>query len=248
MKFKKLIKSLHKGKRTLFAVLIDPDKFNPLLIRMANEANVDCFLVGGSKLLRGNIDETVKKIKEISNLPVVLFPGDENQLSDKADGLFLPSLLSGRNPDYLISKQVLMAPNIYRMKLKHAPMAYILLNGDKQSSTQKVTKTQPLALNNKQQLLDTALAAKYLGFELLYLEAGSGAKKSIPPILIKEVKEKIHLPLIVGGGINTAKKVKDYIQAGANMIVVGNALEKDINLLKSLSACFEQPLKTPKHI
>ncbi|MEI6019980.1 MAG: phosphoglycerol geranylgeranyltransferase [Bacteroidota bacterium] len=248
MKFKKLIKSLHKGKRCLFAVLVDPDKFNPLLISMANSCNVDCFLVGGSYLHSGNLNKTIIKIKEISNIPVLLFPGDETQLSEKADGLFLPSLLSGRNADYLITKQVVMAPIIQKMNLKHAPMAYLLLDGNTKSSTEKVTKTQPLSFSHKKQVLDTALAAQYLGFELLYLEAGSGAKKSIPPALIKQVKEKIRLPLIVGGGINTAQKVKDYIHAGANMIVVGNALEKNINLLKALSACFDHTLKTSKHI
>ena len=238
MKFKKLIKSLHKGKRTLFAVLIDPDKYNPLLIRLANDSKVDCFLVGGSILEKGDIHETVKKIKEISTIPVVIFPGDENQLTVLADGLFLPSLISGRNPDYLISKQVLMAPTIKQMQLKHVPMAYLLLDGDKASSTEKISATKPINLKNEKLILDTALAAELLGFEIIYLEAGSGAKKNIPTTLIEKVKSTIHLPLIVGGGIDSALKVKGYIKAGANMVVVGNALEKNLNLIKEIGDCF----------
>ena len=242
------MKALHKGKRTLFAVLIDPDKFNPLLVRLANESAVDCFLVGGSYLHHGKIEETVKKIKEISDIPLLLFPGDEHQLNAQADGVLLPSLLSGRNPDYLIGKQILMAPKIKAMKLKHAAMAYLLLDGENKSTTQKVTKTKPLPSNNQTLIANTALAAQYLGFDLIYLEAGSGAKKSIPPTTIKTVRETISLPIIVGGGINTAQKVNTYIKAGVNMIVVGNALEKDMTLLRKLSPCFHQPLKNGKKL
>jgi putative glycerol-1-phosphate prenyltransferase len=238
MKFKKLLKSLHKGKRTLFAVLIDPDKFNPLLIRLADECRVDCFLVGGSYLNTGNSHQTVQKIKAITSVPVVLFPGDETQLSAAADGIFLPSLLSGRNPDYLIGKQVLMAPQIKKMKLKHASMAYLLLDGSRRSSTEKVTHTKPMSLKQATLILDTCLAAEYMGHDLLYLEAGSGAKKSVPITLIKAAKKNSRLPLIVGGGIHSAKTAKAYINAGVNMIVVGNALEQNTNLLHELSPCF----------
>ncbi len=238
MKFKKLVKEIYKAERTLFAVLIDPDKFNPLLIEMAEESNVDCFLVGGSVLKTGDLKNTVKAIKAISDIPVILFPGDENQLTGLADGLFLPSLLSGRNADFLIGKQVLMAPKIKKMKLKHLPMAYLLIDGASRSSTQKVTATQPMNLKDQQLILDTALAAEQLGFSLIYLEAGSGANKNIPTALIKKVKSQINLPIIVGGGINSAKKAKVYIKAKSNMVVVGNALEKDILLIKEIGACF----------
>lgn len=239
MKFKKLIKTIKKTERTLFAVLIDPDKYNPLLIRMANDCNVDCFLVGGSYLNKGNIDTTVKSIKSISHIPVVLFPGDENQLSKYADGVFLPSLLSGRNPDYLIGKQILMAPIIKEYKLRHAPMAYLLLNGDRVSSTEKITKTKPLKTNETQLIINTAIAAQQLGFELLYLEAGSGAKKNIPIHLIQNVKKQTDLPLIVGGGIDSAEKAMAYVQAKVNMLVVGNALEKNVNLISEIGASFK---------
>lgn len=238
MSFKKLIKKLSSSQRSLLAVLIDPDKFNPELIELANKCKVFCFLVGGSKLSSGSIKNTVIEIKKRSKIPVILFPGDEHQLTKEADGLFLPSLLSGRNPDFLIEKHISMAPLIKKMKLKHAPMAYLLIDGKKASSTQKVTKTAPLDPKNTEYILNTCLAAEQLGFQLIYLEAGSGAKREVNSVLIKAVKKSVKLPLIVGGGIDSAQKAKQVKAAGANLIVVGNALEKNVHLLTEISDCF----------
>jgi phosphoglycerol geranylgeranyltransferase len=238
MKFKSLIKSLTSKKNPLLAVLIDPDKFNRELVRLANTCSVHCFLVGGSKLESGDIKQTVKAIKQLSNIPVVLFPGDETQLCKEADGIFLPSLVSGLNPNYLIGKQTIMAPLIKKMQLPLVPMAYLLLNGNKPSSTQKVTGTQPLDYTHKRKIMNIALASEQLGFKLIYLEAGSGAKSSVPQAIIKKVKHITSLPVIVGGGINSKKKAQQAINAGANMIVIGNALEKDVYLLADISSCF----------
>lgn len=239
MKFKKLITTLNKAKKPLLAVLVDPDKFNLELIHLANASKVSCFLVGGSRLEKGDINKTVRAIKKVSKIPVVLFPGDETQLSKYADGLFLPSLLSGRNPDYLIEKHIAMAPKIKNMKLAHLPMAYLLIDGGRPSETQKVTKTVPLNPSKISYILNTVLASEHLGFKLIYLEAGSGAKKAIPATLIKTIKNQISVPLIVGGGIDSLEKMKEVIKAGANMIVVGNALEKNVYLLAEISSCFK---------
>lgn len=238
MSFKKLIKTIQKAKKPLLAVLIDPDKFNEELILLANKCKVFCFLVGGSELRTGSVLKTVSRIKQLSDIPVILFPGNEKQLTEKADGLFLPSLLSGRNPDYLIEKHISMAPLIQQMKLKHLPMAYLLIHGNKISTTQKVTKTKALDPTNTTYIVNTCLAAKQLGFQLIYLEAGSGAKTEVPEKVIRAVKTKIDLPLIVGGGLNSKEKVVKVIKAGANLVVVGNALEKDVHLLTALSECF----------
>ncbi|MDX2173739.1 MAG: geranylgeranylglyceryl/heptaprenylglyceryl phosphate synthase [Bacteroidota bacterium] len=238
MKFNLFIKKLHSAKKPLLAILIDPDKFNPELIKIANSCKVSCFLVGGSVLKSGNITKTVNVIKTLSNIPVILFPGDENQLSKYADGLFLPSLISGRNPDYLIEKHITMAPKINVMKLQHLPMAYILIDGGKPSQTQIVTKTMPLNPQNSSYIVNTALAAEHLGFKLLYLEAGSGAKVGIPTSLVRTIKKQVKIPVIVGGGIDSVQKMKKVINSGANIIVVGNALEKDVYLLPKLSMCF----------
>ena len=238
MKFRSLIKKLNTAKSPLLAVLIDPDKFNKELVLLANTCKVHCFLVGGSKLESGDIKQTVKAIKKISEIPVVLFPGDETQLCKQADGVFLPSLVSGFNADYLIGKQTIMAPIIKKMQLPLLPMAYLLLNGNAISSTQTVTGTQPLDCNDKTKIAYIVLASEQLGFKLIYLEAGSGAKSSVPLGVIKKVKQATTIPVIVGGGINNRKKAQLAINAGANMIVIGNALEKDVYLLADINSCF----------
>lgn len=238
MNFKALTKKITSSKKPLMAVLIDPDKFNPELVRLANTCPVFCFLVGGSRLESGNIHTTIAAIKKISGIPVILFPGDETQLSGQADGLFLPSLLSGNNPEYLIGKQIIMAPMIRKMKLDHLPMAYLLIGGSNASATRKVTNTTPLNAADKTMIINTAIAAEQLGFKLLYLEAGSGAGTTIPAGLVKQVKKQVSLPVIVGGGINSRAKMQSAIKSGANMIVVGNALEKNVYLLNDLSSCF----------
>lgn len=237
MKFETLISKLNKANKPLLAVLVDPDKFNPELIKLADSTKVACFLVGGSKLEKGDTTKTIKAIKRLCKIPVVLFPGDETQLSKEADGLLLLSLLSGRNPDYLIEKHISAAPIIKKMKLPYLSTAYLLIDGGKTSTTQKVTNTQPLNPNNKSYIVNTAIAAEQLGFKALYLEAGSGAKNSISNALIKKVKQQVSIPVIVGGGIDSAKKVKEMIGSGANMIVVGNALEKNVYLLAEISLC-----------
>lgn len=238
MKFNDLIKKLKGFKKPLLAVLIDPDKFNPELVQLANKNKVACFLVGGSELVKGDVTKTILAIKKISKIPVILFPGNETQLSKHADGLLLLSLLSGRNPDYLISKHVTAAPLIKKMKLGHLPTAYLLINGGATSTTERVTGTLPLDPKHKTLIINTAVAAEQLGFKAVYLEAGSGAKTSVSAPLIKNIKKEISLPLIVGGGIDSRKKAEEIIKAGANMIVIGNALEKNVFLLAEISKCF----------
>jgi putative glycerol-1-phosphate prenyltransferase len=237
VKFDVFIKSLG-GTRPLLAVLIDPDKFNPELVELSNKNKVNCFLVGGSGLKKNNISHTVKAIKKLSKIPVILFPGDEKQLTPKADGLLLLSLLSGRNPEYLIEKHIRAAPLIKKMKLRSLPTAYLLINGGKASTTQKITKTRPLDPNKTAHIKNTCIAGEQLGFKAIYLEAGSGAKNKVPGKLVKSIRREVSIPLIVGGGIDSKKKAEKLIDAGANMIVVGNALEKNIHLIKQISKAF----------
>ena len=238
MSFKTLIKKIQVSGKPLLAVLIDPDKFNKELVFLANKSKVSCFLVGGSRLEKGDVNKTVSTIKKLSKIPVVLFPGDETQLCKQADGLLLLSLLSGRNPDYLIEKHITAAPIIKKMKLEYLSTAYLLIDGGTTSVTQQVTQTMPLSPLKKDYIVNTAIAAEQLGFKALYLEAGSGASKNISSELIKKIKKQINIPLIVGGGIDSPKKINEVIKAGANMIVVGNALEKNVYLLTELSSCF----------
>ena len=219
-------------------MLIDPDKFNPELIKLANNCNVHYFFVGGSKLADNNIEKVITQIKKHSKIPVIIFPGDETQLSAKADAVLFLSLLSGRNPDYLIGKQILAAPVIKKKKLESIATAYILIGNSKKSTTQKVTKTTPIDEKSNTEILNTCLAAELLGFKAIYLEAGSGAKTNINRKIIARVKRNISVPLIIGGGIDTASKAAQAIKRGADIVVVGNALEKDIYLIKKLSSLF----------
>jgi phosphoglycerol geranylgeranyltransferase len=238
MSFKTFIKKIQSTDKPTLAVLIDPDKFNKDLILLANKNKVSCFLVGGSRLENGDVTKTVAAIKKISKIPVMLFPGDETQLCKEADGLLLLSLLSGRNPDYLIEKHITAAPIIKKMKLDYLSTAYLLIDGGRTSVTQQVTGTEPLDPKNPTYIVNTAIAAEQLGFKAIYLEAGSGASKIISTELIKKIKKQINIPLIVGGGIDSSDKMKQVIKAGANLIVVGNALEKNVNLLTELTTCF----------
>lgn len=219
-------------------MLIDPDKFDHSLIKLAAENKTSVFLVGGSALRENNISEVVTSIKKATDVPVILFPGDESQLTAKADGLLLLSLLSGRNPEYLIEKHVRAAPLIKKLNLPFIPTAYLLIGRKGNSTTQKVTQTEPLDETSVDEIIFTSLAGEQLGFKAIYLEAGSGSQKSISPALVKKIKKQVSIPLIVGGGIDSSAKAKALIKAGASMIVVGNALERDKNLITEISKAF----------
>ncbi|MBA3663459.1 MAG: phosphoglycerol geranylgeranyltransferase [Bacteroidetes bacterium] len=238
MKFNTFIKALSSSKPAL-AVLIDPDKYNPDLIALAAKHNTSCFLVGGSELKSNTISKVITSMKEHTTLPVILFPGDETQLSKNADGLLLLSLLSGRNPEYLIEKHLRAAPIIKKMNLSFLPTAYLLIGGGAVSTTQKVTKTLPLDPADASKIIITSLAGEQLGFKAIYLEAGSGATNNVAPALVKKIKQTVSIPVIVGGGIDSSRKATALINAGANMIVVGNALEKNIHLIKEIGTAFK---------
>lgn len=215
-------------------VLIDPDKFNPETILNTNDSDIAAYLVGGSVLKKGVTETVLKALKTLSSKPVFIFPGDETQLAKPAHGILFPILISGRNADYLIGKHVLMAPQLDVLKLPVIPMAYILLSGGKRSATERVSNTLPLAMAPLTELQHTVRAAYYLGYRLLYLEAGSGAKNSIPAKVIQCVRRIWPHPLIVGGGIRNKSKIKAAFRAGADWVVIGTALEKNPMFVKKL--------------
>ncbi len=234
----KLNNYINRDKKAQLAVLIDPDKFNPALVKLCDRSKVSFFLVGGSKLKKNNLNAVVLNIKKRSSKPVFIFPGDETQLSKNADGLLMLSLISGRNAEYLIGKHVRTASLIKKMKLETLPTGYILIDGKNRSSTQKVSQTNGINGNKITEIVDTALAGEMLGLRAIYLEAGSGAKKEVNQKIIKAVKRCCSIPLIVGGGINTYIKAKNAVISGANVVVVGNALEKNIYLLTEIEKAF----------
>lgn len=228
---------LTKTKHTQLIILIDPDKYNPQLIEIANDCKIAYVFVGGSSLKKNNFNATIKSIKSKTTIPVIIFPGDETQISELADGMLILSLLSGRNSDYLIGKHVLAAQKIKASQLVTIPTGYILIDGGIPSATQKVTKTKSLTVTKD--IINTAIAGELLGKQLIYLEAGSGAKKTILPTIVKKVKQQIKVPLVVGGGINSVAKAQTIIASKPDYIVVGNALEVNPNLLLELNLLFK---------
>ncbi|MCX6198141.1 MAG: geranylgeranylglyceryl/heptaprenylglyceryl phosphate synthase [Bacteroidetes bacterium] len=221
------------------AVLIDPDKQNKsslsLLIELAKNARVDFFFVGGSLLLENSFEETIQAIKANSKIPVIIFPGNNYQLSAKADAILFLSLISGRNPEFLIGQHVVAAPLIKEANIETIPTGYLLIDGGRISTTSYITQTVPIPNDKPDIAVATALAGEMLGMKLIYLEAGSGAVNSVSAEMIKAVKKNISIPLIVGGGIRTAEQAEEICKAGADIIVVGNILEKEPGLLMEIS-------------
>lgn len=227
-----------KGKK-LFAILIDPDKQKnsvlSLIVQKANEANVDYFFVGGSLLTNDNLDECIKTIKNNSNVPVILFPGNAMQINKNADGILFLSLISGRNPELLIGKQVISAPILKQTGLEVISTGYMLIDSGKPTTASYMSNTLPIPRNKNGIATSTAIAGEYLGMKLIYMDGGSGAEKPIEIDMIKQVSNQINIPLIIGGGICNAQKAIDNCNAGADLIVVGNAIEKNTDLILEIS-------------
>ncbi|MFW6328339.1 MAG: geranylgeranylglyceryl/heptaprenylglyceryl phosphate synthase [Bacteroidota bacterium] len=214
----------------LFALLIDPDQYNDDtlddLIFYSGKGGIDFFLIGGS-LVTGKTEILISEICKKAQIPVLLYPGSLLQLTDKADGVLLLSLISGRNPELLIGNHVLAAPFLKRSNMEIIPTGYILVEGDCYTSVEYISQTRPIPRDKKDIILSTALAGEMLGMKMIYLEAGSGAKTSIDPETIRMVHDNIDIPLIVGGGICSGSQLRSVYQAGADLVVVGTAVEDE---------------------
>jgi len=226
------------GKR--FAVLVDPDKAERdallQLTDLAESVGADFIFIGGSTLLRDNFSECVATVKSNCSVPIVLFPGSNKQVDPNADALLLLSLISGRNAEWLINQHVEAAFAIKHSGLEVIPTGYILIYGGKETSVTYVSQTRPIPSDKSDIAAATALAGQQLGLKLIYMDAGSGALKPVSSKMIKAVKAEVDLPLVVGGGINNEAKARKACAAGADVIVVGNALEKDPLLLHKLAS------------
>jgi phosphoglycerol geranylgeranyltransferase len=231
--------SLFLEDKKVFVLLIDPEKHSPgsltRTLHAAAGAGVDLILVGGS-LTSKPIDETIETVRSCVDVPVVLFPGNLLQLSGKADGILLLSLLSGRNPEYLIGNHVLASLFLKRSGMEIIPTGYLLIDGHHLSSVEYISNTRPIPADKADIVVATALAGEQLGLKLIYLEAGSGADTRIREEVVARVKENISIPLIVGGGIRTPDDIRQLYRAGANGVVVGTAVEQDEHLLPLLAA------------
>jgi phosphoglycerol geranylgeranyltransferase len=229
-----------KQGRKSIAVLVDPDKVEDSsklqhLINMASENCIDYFFVGGSLITTTNLAEVVKQIKDSVKIPVVLFPGNSMQIEPTADAILFLSLISGRNPELLIGQHVIAAPIIKNTRLEVIPTGYMLVNSGKTTSVAYISNTTPIPDDKYSLAACTAMAGEMLGLQSIYMDAGSGAEKEISARMIGAVRKSVSIPLIVGGGINTSRKAITALEAGADMIVVGNALEKDPELLMKIS-------------
>ena len=236
--YQSIVEAKEKGEKK-FVVLIDPDKVRlgnmEKVLKYAVEANVDYFFIGGSLIVNNMLDKCLESIREQCNIPMILFPGNSFQLSYRADALLFLSLISGRNAELLIGNHVITAPYIKVSPLEVLPTGYMLIDGGVPTTVSYISNTQPIPSNKDDVALCTALAGEMLGLRLMYMDAGSGAKNPIPESMINTVSSGLQVPLIVGGGIRTPEKARVNAEAGADVIVVGNALEKDPELLFELA-------------
>jgi putative glycerol-1-phosphate prenyltransferase len=251
MKLKDIYPSLCEKKasnKKSFAVLIDPDKVNDKkmqeMVNLAMLAKVDFFLVGGSLVISNYLDECVQFIKHNCSIPVLLFPGSSTQVSKYADALLYLSLISGRNPELLIGQHVVSAPAIKKSGLEIMSTGYMVIDGGAPTTVSYISNASPLPADKNEIAMCTAMAGEMLGMKLIYMDAGSGAKRPITESMIELVANAIEVPLIVGGGITDPEKAYLNCKAGADMIVVGNAIEKNESLIMEMaSAVHSVPLK-----
>lgn len=228
-------------KKPGFFCLIDPDKQRPeesaeLALKCQN-SGVDVILVGGSLMVKDNFNDTVKLIKDKVSIPVLVFPGIFNFVSPYADAILFLSMMSSRNPQLLIGEQVRTAPLIKKYNVEAIPTGYFLIESGSLTSVQFMSGSLPIPRNKFDIAVSHALAAQYLGMKILFFDGGSGAKKSVPLDMIKHVKQNISIPLAIGGGISTPEEAREKVEAGANFIVIGTAIENNnkTNLIKEFA-------------
>lgn len=251
MIYPRLAKAKAEGKKQ-FAVLIDPDKLKTQhldeLMKLATVSQVDYFFLGGSLVIDDEMNYCIEAIKRHTDIPTVIFPGSTMQVNHKADALLFLSLISGRNPDLLIGKHVESAPLLMNSPLEVIPTGYILVDGGVSTSVLYMSNTQPIPAHKKDIALCTALAGQLLGMKLIFMDAGSGAQYPISESMIGLVSSRISVPLIVGGGIRTPERALASVQAGADLIVVGNAIEKDPALVLEIASAVHSVKLTPSNL
>jgi phosphoglycerol geranylgeranyltransferase len=233
--YQDIVNARSEGKK-LLAILLDPDKISwdelDRVMAKINNTSATHILVGGSLVEAGLTHRLVAALKPKTSLPIVLFPGDVSQLTPDADALLFLSLLSGRNPEYLIGQQVKAIPILQQMNLEVIPTSYILIDGEKQTAVARVSDTQPIPQSDANQIMHTAKAGELLGHKLVYLEAGSGALTPVSTEIIRSVSNVITIPLIVGGGIRSQAQMQAAYDSGADMVVIGTAFEQDMSFFE----------------
>lgn len=237
--YNSILEAISKGEK-LLAVLIDPDKMKPeafsAFVEKVHKSLATHIFVGGSTVDDFATEKLVSEIKKHTNLPIVLFPGDISQITNQADALLFLSLISGRNPDYLIGMQVKAVSKLRKTNLEIISTGYMLIENGIETAVQKVTNTKPMSRDLIQEIVDTSKAGELLGMKLIYLEAGSGALNPISSEIICKVKNEISIPLIVGGGIRSKKQLEEAYDSGADMVVIGTAFENDESFFEELKS------------
>ena len=237
--YQSLVHKKSKGQKS-FAVLIDPDKVSlagvDRLTAIAMDAGVDYLLVGGSLVISNQLDKVIQQIKKHCSLPVILFPGSPSQISRFADALLYLSLISGRNPELLIGQHVISAPFVKQSGLEILSTGYMVIDGGAPTTVSYISNALPIPADKSEIAMCTAMAGEMLGMKLIYMDAGSGAKRPVSEQMIEAVAAQITVPLITGGGISDPEKAYRNCKAGADLIVVGNAIEKDPTLIREMSA------------
>jgi phosphoglycerol geranylgeranyltransferase len=222
------------GKKSI-ALLLDPDKAKgdslKKILGIAEESNTDFIMAGGS-LTFNSIDNLIDAVKKYCSIPLILFPGNLLQLTHKADAILLLSLISGRNPEFLIGNHVIAAPFLKEVREKLVPVGYILISCGAKTSVEYISQTEAIPSDKPEIVVATAMAGEMLGLRMIYLEAGSGATRPVPLNIIKAVRENVFIPITVGGGIKSKKEVEEIFSAGADMIILGNGCEKNPELLR----------------
>jgi len=236
--YQSLLEKKKAGKKS-FAILIDPDKVSvdslTNIIKLAIDAKADYFFVGGSLVISDNLDACILQIKKACDIPILLFPGSPSQISKHADALLYLSLISGRNPELLIGQHVISAPFVKKSGLEIIPTGYIVVDGGAATTVSYISNATPVPTDKADIAMCTAMAGEMLGMKLIYMDAGSGAKKAISEEMIATVAQQIEIPLIIGGGIRDAEKAYLNCKAGADVIVIGNAIEKQPSLIKEMA-------------
>ncbi len=244
MILKTLVKNKENNKKSL-SILIDPDKIYDTkslakLVDLSSDNGVDYFMIGGSLIISDNLSETVKFVKNRSEIPVILFPGSNLHIDKSADAILFLSLISGRNPEFLIGQHVIAAPVLKISNLEILSTGYILVGNNANTTVAHISQTFPIPTRKPEIAVCTAIAGEMLGMKLIYLDAGSGASEEVPQGMIEQVRKSIELPLIVGGGINTLEKVNTAYKAGADMLVLGTAVEDQLKFIGEVAGIKDQ--------
>ncbi len=241
--YRQLLQLKQEGKKA-FAVLIDPDDISPeqaaILAQKCADAGVDYVLFGGSIMVSDHWNDCIRSFKSVSDIPVILFPGSPAQVCKSADALLYLSLISGRNPDLLIGQHVISAPAIKASGLEVMATGYMVIDGGVPTAVSYMSHSAPLPHNKPELALCTAWAGEMQGKQLIYMDAGSGAKYPISQEMIKKVSDNIAIPLIIGGGIRDVEGLQKALDAGAQVVVVGNAIEKNPDLIAQMSQATKQ--------